>query len=71
MSDARPIRLNEQLKGISSAFFNLGAAAIGASAARFVFNGEADWIGIGWIAGALVLIWLGTMVLGLMESETP
>ena len=70
MSDARIVRLNEQLKGVSGVFFNLGAATVGAFAARIVLTESLDWIGIGWLLGALVLIWIGTMVLTLMESET-
>ena len=70
MVDARIIRLNEQLKAVSGVFFNLGTATIGAAVARFVLAGTADWIGIGWLVGALVLIWLGSMVLGLMEAES-
>ncbi len=69
MTDARIVRLNEQLKGISSVFFNLGAGTVAAAAARFAGSGGADWIGIGWLVGALVLIWLGAMVLTLMEPE--
>lgn len=69
MSDASIIRLNEQLKGVSSVFFNLGAATVGAAAARFALSGAVDWVGIGWLGGALVLIWLGTKVLTLMEAE--
>jgi hypothetical protein len=69
VSDPSIIRLNEQLKGVSSVFFNLGTATIGAAAARFALNGFVDWVGIGWLFGALVLIWLGAKVLGLMEAE--
>lgn len=69
MPDARILRLNEQLKAVSGVFFNLGAATIGASAARTVLAGHVDWIGISWAFGALVLIWIGARVLTLLESE--
>lgn len=70
MTDGSTVRLNEQLKGISSVFFNLGTATIGAAAARFALNGFVDWVGVGWLFGALVLIWLGAKVLILMEAES-
>ena len=69
MGDASIIRLNEQLKGISSVFFNLGAATIGAAIARIALNGFVDWFGVGWLVGAVVLIWIGAMVLTLLEAE--
>lgn len=70
MADPRILRLNEQLKGVSGVFFNLGAATVGAAVARTVLASRVDWVGTGWAFGALVLIWIGAKVLTLMESET-
>lgn len=69
MSDPRIVRLNEQLKAVAGVFFNLSTGTIGAAVARFVLQGAVDWIGIGWLVGALVLIWLGSKVLAMMEAE--
>lgn len=69
MGDASIMRLNEQLKGISTVFFNLGAATIGAAIARVALNGFVDWLVIDWFVGAVALIWLGAMVLTLLEAD--
>lgn len=69
LTDPSIVRLNEQLKGVSSIFFNLGTATIGAAVACFALSGSVDWIGIGWLFGALVLTRLGAKVLGLLEVE--
>lgn len=61
--------MNEKLKGVSSIFFNLGAATIAAAAARTVTAGYVDLPGAGWTVGAFVLIWMGSKLLDLMESE--
>ena len=67
MTDARILRLNEQLKAFSGILFNLGAATIGAAATRVFLNGAPDWVAILWLFGSGVLIWLGAKLLGLME----
>jgi len=63
------IRANERLKGIASLFFNLGGAVVGAVAVRMYAVPGVDFIAALWCTGAVALIWIAYMLLGLLQSE--
>ena len=63
------LRLNEQVKGITGIGFNLGAVLIATTVARVALKKDIDLTTAFWLVSALVLIWLASMGLTLLESE--
>ena len=60
---------NERYRALSRTLFQLGGALLGATAVRLYQNLALDWALVVWSVGAASLIWVGWLILGLLESE--
>lgn len=69
MIDPAILRANEQLKAFSNGFFNLGFALSGAVAVKLFDKPILDTAVIVWAFAAGLLIWTGSELLGLLESD--
>jgi len=69
MKNRDAIRANERYKSISRTLFQFGAA-LGAAAVVKVYSDKGIGLeAVGWLATSFALIWVGWLILGLLDSE--
>ena len=69
MKNRDAIRANERYKSISRTLFQFGAALAGASAVKVYSDKALSFETITWVISSAALIWVGWLVLGLLDSE--
>ena len=64
-----PYVTNERFKSVSRTLFQLGAALLAAASVKFYSDVTITIETACWIVASVGLMWLGWIILGLLESE--